>query len=250
MSEGGSDCRSNLRFATEVPVQTHTLVTRECTAALRSAERYCRDQMEAELVVLRKVLIADVKSTLDDTLSSFQELIHTGLHDKLAAFQHQVCARSDEKITAVVQKIEHFKEEIAPLQGQLALREAQELCKTGVIQAITVLQSEVASLQMKLNTASNSKAPGRKTKTPASRPVFAVPYADHTANTAEQPPVPCNTTEALTPQINPADLARELDNATLPKARIKVPAHSAALHQNSASYNWAAGAPQIQVSEL
>lgn len=124
--------------------------------------------MEAKLLALQNDFTADIKGTLDDSLCSFQELIHTGVCDKLAEFQQQACARIDEKITAVVQKIEYVKGKNARLQKQLALLEAQDLSKVSLIPAITVLQDEVATLQLKLNTASSTEATSMKAETPAS----------------------------------------------------------------------------------
>lgn len=64
MSESRSDRRSNLRSVTEVHVQTRTLITRECTARLRSAERYCQEQFSEKLVVLRKKLQHNRENTV------------------------------------------------------------------------------------------------------------------------------------------------------------------------------------------
>lgn len=117
-----------------------------------------------------------------------------------------------------MQKIELLKCENARFQEQFALREAQDLYKTSLILAVTALQSRVASLQLKLSTAHNTEATAMKAETQDSRPISAASYADNTANKTEHTPVPCTTPGALTIQINPTGLARELDTATLYKA--------------------------------
>lgn len=175
--------------------------------------------MEAKLPALED-LIADVKGTLDDTLSNFQELIHNGIRDKHVAVQQHIHDCVDEKISAAVQKIELLKGENARLPKHFALREAPDLSKTSLILAVTALQSKVASLQLKLSTAHNTEATARKAETQDSRPVPAVSYAENTANKTEHTPVPCTIPRALTIEINPTGLARELDTATLYKARL------------------------------
>lgn len=237
MSESGSDRRSNLRSATEVPVQTRTLITRECTAALRSAEKYCLEQMDTKLPALRRELAANVKGTLDDALSNFQELIHTSVRDKLAAFQQQVYTRIDEKMTAIKQEINHLKGENAHLQEQLTLREAQDLSKTNLIPAITALQGEVASLKLKLSTVSKTEATAARTATPASQPMPAASRGENTALSADNAPVPCVMQETASIPINPEGLARELDAATLLKAGFNIPTGNAAQPSAAASNN-------------
>lgn len=115
MSESGSYRWTKIRSVTEVPVHIFTPITKEYMAALRSAVRYCREQLEAKLATLQEDFTADVKITLDGTISNFPESIHKSVLDKRAAFHQEVYARIDEKSTAIVQKIEYFKGEKACL---------------------------------------------------------------------------------------------------------------------------------------
>lgn len=90
-----------------------------------------------------------------------------GVCNKLTALQQQFYARIEKKSTAVVQKIGHLKAKNAHLQEQLALRKAGELSIPSLNPAVTALQSEVASLQVKWSTAANTEATAVGPETPA-----------------------------------------------------------------------------------
>lgn len=81
MSDSGFHRLKNLRSATEVPAQTRALLTWQCTAALRSAERYFIEQIKADRPALQRGLAANVKILLEDAFSNFQKLTHMNVRD-------------------------------------------------------------------------------------------------------------------------------------------------------------------------
>lgn len=184
--------------------------------------------MEVKFPALRRDLSADVKGTLEDALWNLKKLLHMRDRDNLAAFRQRVYTRIEEKMTALVLDMEHFKNESTRLQEHLTVHEAQDLSKTSLIPSIAALQGEVASLMPKLNAVSNIDTRAIKIVTLASRMVSEVSYAEHIVISADHAPIPCVLQRAAPTHMYFERQARELDTATLLKARFNDTDRSAA----------------------
>lgn len=96
--------------------------------------------------------MTDVEAKLDKSLSNVQDLINLGILDKLYAMQQQVIARIDERLTAIEQKLHHFRAERAQVHEHLLLRDKPGSLNEDPASVISALQDEPASVKPKLST--------------------------------------------------------------------------------------------------